>query len=82
MPTWWNASMVFRRVGLFCFQWPSWLTDHRQCEGNIMIHQFGRPGLRGAALLAVLGLGTSPAHAANYWKNSVVTGNWPATFVD
>jgi hypothetical protein len=32
--------------------------------------------------LGGLGLGTSPALAANNWKNSVVTGNWPATFVE
>ena len=29
-----------------------------------------------AALLAVLGLGSSTALATKYWKNTVVTGNW------
>ena len=32
--------------------------------------------LTGAALLVALALGSSPARATNYWKNSVVTGNW------
>ena len=32
--------------------------------------------MTGIALLAVLGLSSSPALATNYWKNSVVTGSW------
>jgi hypothetical protein len=42
----------------------------------VMVRQFASLGLRGAVLLAMLGLGGSPAQATKYWKNSVVTGNW------
>ena len=41
-----------------------------------MIRQITRIALRGVALVTVLGLGSSPAQATNYWKYSVVNGTW------
>ncbi len=41
-----------------------------------MIRQITRLGLGRFVLLTVLGLGSSPAQATNYWKNSVAIGDW------
>ena len=41
-----------------------------------MIRKIARLDLRGIALLIMLGLISLPAQATNYWKNSVLTGNW------